>query len=205
MARAYSPSEILNIKKKDFAFSGEWRDAFGSPEQSGVWLIWGNSGNGKTSFVMQLCRELSRFGRVVYNTLEEGVSSKVMQDAIKRFGLNELDGRLQFVSESTDELTKRLSKRRSPDFAIIDSFQNAGISYKRYLDMKAMNRGKLIVFVSRASGKMPMGRAAESVMYDADLKIWVEGYRAFSKGRYIGKSGFMDIWHNGAMEYWGER
>lgn len=203
MKRAYSPSEILNMNKKVFDFEGEWHDAFGMPEQLGVWFVWGNSGNGKTSFVMQLARELAKFGKVAYNALEEG-TSKTVQNAIERFDLHELDGRLQFICEPLDVLTQRLQKRRSPDFVIVDSFQYSQLSYHKYIAFKEANARKLIIFVSHASGKRPNGRSAVSVMYDSALKVWVEGYRAFSKGRYIGNVGYMDVWKQGAMEYWGE-
>lgn len=49
----------------------------------------------------------------------------------------------------------------------------------------------------------PAGKAAKSVMYDASLKIWVEGYKAISKGRFIGKTGEYVIWDDGARGYWG--
>lgn len=204
MARAYSPSEILRMKKKKFSFTGDWFDAFGEPEQIGVWFIWGHSGNGKTSFVMQLCRELSKFGKVAINALEEGQSGTI-QEAVRRFDLNELDGKMQFLCEPLDELTERLARRKSPDFVIVDSFQYTQLSYKQYISFKQANKNKLIVFVSHASGKMPMGRPAVSVMYDASLKIWVEGYRARSKGRYIGEKGYIDVWKEKALAYWGEK
>ena len=54
--------------------------------KKGVWFIWGSSGNGKTSFVMQLCKQLTRFGRVAYNSLEEG-DDVTMQNALIRFGM----------------------------------------------------------------------------------------------------------------------
>lgn len=203
MRRAYSPSEILNMNKKVFDFKGEWFDAFGTPEQTGVWFIWGNSGNGKTSFVMQLCRELAAFGRVAYNALEEG-TSKTVQDNIERFKLQELDGRLQFICEPMSMLTARLAKRRSVDYVVVDSFQYSQLTYRQYIRFKEANAGKLIIFVSHADGKRPSGRSAVSVMYDAALKVWVEGHRAFSKGRYIGDVGHIDVWKTAALEYWGE-
>lgn len=204
MARAYSPSEILRMKKKEFSFTGDWFDAFGTPEQSGVWFVWGNSGNGKTSFIMQLCRELSRFGKVALNALEEG-QSKTVKDAIRRFSMDDLDGKMLFLCEPVDELSERLSRRRSPDFVIIDSFQYSQLGYRQYIKLKEANRNKLLVFVSHADGKQPAGRAARSVMYDADLKVYVEGYRAMSKGRYIGEKGYIDIWKEKALAYWGEK
>lgn len=204
MARAYSPSEILRMKKKEFDFSGDWLDAFGRPERTGVWFVWGNSGNGKSSFIMQLCRELAQFGKVAINALEEG-TSKTVQDAIERFGLADLDGKMLFLCEDIDEMSERLSRRRSPDFVIIDSFQYTQLSYRKYIELKEENRKKLLIFVSHADGKQPAGRAARSVMYDADLKVYIEGYRARSKGRYIGEKGFIDVWKEKALEYWGEK
>ena len=61
-------------EKETFKFGGEWAEAFGEPERNGVWFIWGRSGSGKTTFVLQLCKELARFGRVAYDSLEEGTS-----------------------------------------------------------------------------------------------------------------------------------
>lgn len=204
MARAYSPSEILRMKKKELSFTGDWFDAFGTPEQSGVWFVWGNSGNGKTSFIMQLCRELSRFGKVALNALEEG-QSKTVKDAIRRFGMDDLDGKMLFLCEPIDDLAERLSRRRSPDFVIIDSFQYSQLNYRQYIKLKEANRNKLLIFVSHADGKQPAGRAARSVMYDSDLKIYIEGYRAMSKGRYIGEKGSIDVWKEKALQYWGEK
>ena len=37
---------------------------------------------------------------------------------------------------------------------------------------------------------------------NATLKVWVEGYRAFSKGRFIGRTGKYDIWPERAEGYW---
>lgn len=64
-------SELLAMKKQTYKLSDEWREAFGEPERNGVWFVWGRSGSGKTSFVLKLCKELCRFGRVAYDSLEE--------------------------------------------------------------------------------------------------------------------------------------
>lgn len=203
MARALSVAEILKMNKKVLNLGGAWKDAFGEPEFCGVWLIWGNSGSGKSSFVMQLCKELCKNGRVFYNSLEEG-TCVTMKNTLERFNMIEENGRLLIESESMEELGKRLSKRKSPDFVIIDSFQYTQMNYKAYLKFKEAHRDKLIIFISHADGKNPSGRSAKSVMYDADMKIWVEGHRAFSKGRYFGEKGAYTIWQERAKIYWGE-
>ena len=86
MGRALSVNEVLNQKKQTFPFEGKWADAFGQPEKTGVWFIWGNSGNGKSSFVMQLCKELCKYDRVAYDSLEEG-DSLTMQQSLIRHGM----------------------------------------------------------------------------------------------------------------------
>ena len=46
------------------------------------------------------------------------------------------------------------------------------------------------------------GRPAKRMMYDADLKLWVEGHTVFSKGRFIGPTGKFVVWQEGADRYW---
>lgn len=198
MRKALSVTDICRKSYDTLPFEGAWLDAFGCPERVGTWIVWGGSGSGKSTFAVQLCRELSRFGKVLYDSLEEGVSL-TFRNKIDQLKYIER-GRLQVVSESTDALAQRLAKRRSADFVIIDSFQYTGLDYRSYLEFRRMYPGKLLIFISHADGKFPSGRAAKSVMYDAALKIWVEGYRAFSKGRFIGENGGVyTIWEEGAQ------
>lgn len=204
MARALSTTALLRKKYKLLDFEGEWFKAFDKPEAAGVWFIWGNSGNGKTTFVLSLVKYLAQFSKVAYNSLEEA-AAHTMQEAFIRVGMADVGRRVILVErEPFDELDERLSKRKAPKIVVIDSFQYAEISYKEYKRFKERHSDKLIIFVSHADGKKPAGRTANSVMYDAGLKIWVEGYRAFSKGRYIGNKGSYTIWPEGAEKYWGD-
>lgn len=203
MGRAYSVNQVLQMNKKTFPFEGDWHKAFGEPERVGVWFVWGNSGNGKSSFVMQLCKELTKYGKVGYNSLEEG-TALTMQASLERFQMHEVSRRMIILNcESMQEMSERLLKRKSPDIMVIDSFQYSQLNYRTYLELKEKHKNKLLVFVSHADGKQPAGRSAKSVMYDATLKIWVEGYTAFSKGRFIGETGKYLVWDKGAYLYWG--
>lgn len=203
MKRALSVADLLKEKKETFDFKGPWMEAFGIPEKSGVWFIWGQSGSGKTSFVLQLCKELAQYGRVIYDSLEEG-DSLTMKNALIRVGMTDVKRRFLLLNcEKMDELSERLSKRHSADYVVIDSFQYAQLNYRDYIRFKEAHSDKLLIFISHAEGKIPEGRSARSVMYDATLKIWVEGYRAFSKGRFIGNLGYYTIWPERAEQYWG--
>ncbi len=202
LKRALSVSDLLKKKYRTLDFTGDWYQAFGTPERGGIWFVWGQSGSGKSNFVAQLGKQLSRFGKVIYNSLEEA-DSMTIQRSFAEAGLAEAGRRVILVSESMDDLSVRLSQPRSPVFAIVDSFQYTRMNYAQYIAFKEKHRHKLVIFVSHADGRQPAGRSARSVMYDAALKIWVEGYKAFSKGRYIGPNGgIYTIWDAGANQYW---
>lgn len=202
--QAMSISQLLAQKKVTIELSEEMRLAFGEPEAIGTWIIWGQSGNGKTTFALQLAKELSSHSRVLYNSLEEGDSLSLMH-AVERVGLREVGNRVQFVCEDIPTLTKRLKKRRSPKIVFIDSLQYTQMEYKDYIAFKEALPKHLLIFISHARGKQPEGRIGQSVKFDAMLKIWVEGYRAHSMGRFKGERGDVDIWREGAEIYWGKR
>ena len=196
--------EVLSMKFDTFPFSGAWYDAFGTPERRGIWIIWGNTGSGKTSFVMQLCKELCKYGRVAYDSLEEG-ACLTMQNSLKRFNMQEVNGKFLLLDvEPIDQLCLRMKRQKSPDFVVIDSLQYTQMTYAQFIKIKEAYRNKLIIFISHASGTNPDGRVAKKVAFDAALKIYVEGKRAFSKGRFIGPVGHFDVWPEEAAAYYGE-
>lgn len=195
----------MAMKRNTIGLSNDWAEAFGSPERHGVWFVWGDSGNGKTNFVMQLCKELAEHGRVVYNSLEEG-ASLTMRNTLERAGMEDVGKRFLLLDgESMEEMEERMNKPKSPDFYVVDSFQYTGMSFDDYRRFKEANPRKLIIFISQAKDKKPAGSPARRVMFDASLKIYIEGFRAFSKGRYIGPKGYYTIWEEGARKYWGDR
>jgi hypothetical protein len=182
-------------------FSGIWLDSFGRPELHGSWIIWGNPSNGKTRFAIQLTRYLSQFGIVAYNSLEEGIGLS-LQMAFKAENMLECDGRV-FIYDRVwyEELILLLKKRHSPDIIIIDSLQYMQINYSKYSKLLASFSKKLFIFISHAEGKNPEGRVAKRVRFDAGIKIWVEGYKAFPSGRHGGGAPYI-IWSEGAEKYW---
>lgn len=205
MKRAYSVTDATRIKHETIRLSKEFHDAYGEVESTGVWFIWGGSGSGKSSFVMQLAKELCRHGRVIYNSLEEGVSLS-FQNRLRLFKMEEVSKRFTIVQEDATELSARLEKPKSPNIVIIDSFQYFEMNYAQYKKFKNRHKNKLIIIISQAEGKQPFDRTAKKVMYDASMKIHVEGHRATSKGRFFGKDkDYFDSWPERAELYHGKK
>lgn len=199
--RALSINDLLKKKFIEMPFEGKFKASFGIPERSGVWIIWGHSGNGKTDLSIQLAKELSKYGKVAINTLEEG-ARKSFQIAIMRNNMKEVSGRVIILDrEPIEELKERLRQRKSPDIIIIDSYQYTGLTKPQYNAFKKEFKKKLFIFISHAEGKNPEGRPAKAVRFDADVKIRVQGYRAFPVSRYGGGEPYT-IWHEGARDYW---
>ena len=202
--RAISVDNLLSKKFKVLDFDGEWKEFMGKPERSGCWFVWGNSGNGKTTFLLSLAKYLCRFDRVLFDSLEEGTRLS-LQMAAERVNIKEVRRRLTFLHrESIEELKERLRKHKSQRIVFIDSYQYTGLNKKTFMQLMDEFPNHLFIFNSHAEGKQPEGRSAKSIRYHADVKIWVEGYRAIaSPSRYGGGKPFT-IWEEGAKKYYNE-
>lgn len=208
--RAYSNRSVLAKRFKVADFEGAWLDSIGRPELRGVWHVYGDSGHGKTTFCLQLAKYLAGFGRVLYNSLEQGLS-RSMQRAWQDAGMAEAGSRVRLLDRMPmAELIELLCKRQSPEIVIIDSSH-----YWRRLRMtdvdylRAKFRKKLFIFIShkeRGSNE-PKGQVAKDIKFDADVKVFVEGFRAMITSRYampdLGEGGAdYIIWQEGADKYW---
>ena len=203
MRRAYNVHQIRQFRPATLDFDGEWLASIGRPERTGSWLIWGKSANGKTRFALQLARYLCNFCRVAYDSLEEGLSL-TMQRAIAEVGFSDGKAKRNFSlldKEPIDELAERLRKEKAPKIVFIDSLQYTGMTYTAYKALRDENPGKLLIFISHADGAEPKGNVANSVKFDANVKIYVEGYRAMPQSRYGGGQPY-DVWPQKSAEYW---
>ena len=206
MSRALSVHQIYTTKRNLLQFTGQWLDSIGSPELTGAWMIWAGSGHGKTTFVLQLCKYLTKFTRVLYNSLEEG-NSESLKLALQQVKMEEVDeGRIIFLDqEPIADMLERLRKHKAPKVVVIDSWQYADMNLKQYKAMLREFRHTLFIIVSHAEGREPEGKVAKKIRYDAFVKIHIEGYKAFVKGRYLRKEGPpIIIWEEGALKYHGE-
>lgn len=195
-------NNILNKKRNLMQFDNEWLDAFGKPELTGAWLIWGGSGSGKTTFTMMLCKYLTKFGRVAYDSMEEGDGESIKLALVRVNMASVAHNFILLVNEPIEELKVRLRKRKAPKIVVIDSLQYSELTYKAYKELREEFNNTLFVIISHAEGREPEGKIGKKVRYDAFVKIRVDGYRAFVKSRYGGGKP-IDIWPEEAGKYHG--
>lgn len=202
MKRAYSIQNISDAKFKTIELDGEWSDAIGTPELTGSWFIYGAPKNGKTTFALQLSKYLTKFGRVAYNSIEEGLSL-TMQMAMERVRMSEIGSRLILLEkEDTNELMARLRRHKSPDIIVIDSVQFMELKWTEYKKLKETFPNKLFIYISHIEGKQPEGNVAKRIWRDANVYFKIEGFRAFPVSRYGGGE-YIDVCREKANAYWG--
>lgn len=204
--RAYSVSNVITKKFHPLEFEGEWLECLGKPDKSFSAIIYGGSSNGKTEAAVKFAKNLTNFGKVDYNSLEQGLS-KTMQDALLRNHMESCDNTFRLLDRMPfDELIKRFSKPKSADFLLIDSVQYLRITKAQYYQLKELMiaKKKGIIWISQAKGKLPKGALADDIMFDVDLKLFVEGFKLFPDGRLNGGGEPFIIWAEKAAKYWKE-
>lgn len=198
--RAYSPKEVLAKTYKTLPWGPKWSVPFGEVPVNETWFISGTSASGKSSFVMQLAKELCNYGTVLYLSYEEGVSMS-FQERLKREKMNEVQGRFRtVVGDTYDDLVERLRRPKSAKFVIIDSFQDSKLTYEEVEALITRFHRKGFIFISQEYKGQPTGKPAGRVKYKAGIKIRVSGYKAYCQGRFTANpEAYYVVWEEGIL------
>lgn len=203
------PSQIINKQRTIYKFEGRFLESFGEPEKHSKWFITGPSYSGKSTFLFILSNYFSQFGLVDYNNHEEaGGDSKTVAIKLEQIGMKEND-RIRYFkapieSDTNETFTERLLRRRSAEFAFIDSLQHAEMNKRKYLDITNLfcnpKKAKSLVLISH----WVKDDLTKFIKHDCDIKIEVIGFVAYVLSRYGGNKPFV-IWEEGAKQYWGKK
>lgn len=165
-------------------------------------VIFGYSGNGKTEFCIQLAKELSQFGKVLWLSYEQRHGYD-LQKATKRNDMQENSGNFLIADpienkqegvSFLEDLDKHLSKRNSADYIFIDSLDYTGFKESDYFFLKEKYEGKKsFIFIAHAhkSGKMKKA-ISDKVMFDGGMGIVVRDFIAYpEKNRFGGTAPYV--------------
>ncbi len=209
MARVLSLKQLQDKKYKFLENLPERiLESFGQLTDAFVMIVWGMSGNGKSNFLMQFLKALMPYGKVLYVGLEEGFEATMQNLATRHFEQEVHSGKIQFANHEMtfEELWNRLCKKKQAKFIVIDSIQYWNIDYEMYKRLKERFPNKTFIIISHAKGKQPDGKTADKIRYDAGIKVYVEGFVAFIKSRYMmsGVTKPFVIYEDGARKHWGK-
>ncbi|MDE6361325.1 MAG: ATP-binding protein [Muribaculaceae bacterium] len=210
MARALSNRNVCEATFAVANFDGPWLASLGRPELRGSWIIYGESGSGKTHFALQLLRYLSQFVyRVAYDSLEQGLSQS-FQHAWIASGMATVGNKaILFHKEDIPELMAHLHKRKSPQIIVIDSITAlTGFGRTAYHNLISTFPNKLFIFLAHEEGGRPYPTIARHVGKLSEIKMRVEGFRAFITTRFATEDGGGEpftIWEEGAARYYADK
>lgn len=165
-----------------------WRDTVGTPDKKFSCLIWGESGNGKTTGILRFIKALCDCGlRATYLSLEEGHSA-TMQDALRREGIiDNYSGKIILAANATfEEFIEYFTKRGSPDIAVIDSIDVWNLTKAQYLYMRQKLKNKIIIMITWSSGRKPKTENSKAIEYLVDIKLFVNHFMIWPKSRFGG-------------------
>lgn len=194
---------VANIQTQNVTrinFKNEWYQAFGNPQDKGVWFVWGSSGSGKSAFVMMLAKQNAESYKTLYNVLEESTDDSDYIERTVLFNMNEVEDKFYAIDYNYEELMQYIVKRNRPKVLIIDSITYLIKTWEQYIALKklCMKHEMIMIIVGHAEGKHPKTQLEKDIRFDAKMKIFISGYLATCQGRTIGPNGGQFIiWKEG--------
>jgi hypothetical protein len=194
MARTLGVHYIMNKVYKSLAMEGQWLNTFGALSDPFTMLVFGHPKNGKTSFMMMFAKYLTNFGKVFYNSIEEG-DSKTIQDAFVRNRMDEIpDGKFMLGDRYFfADMMEKLAKPNSGRFVFIDSRDFINLTCQQFKKLKATFKHKSFIIVCWETAGKPSGKFAKDIEFIVDVVVHVSNFKAYPRSRFGGNQEFV-IW-----------
>ena len=191
--KAIGITQFLDKTFDVYDIDGEWLDSFGLIEKNFKMSTTGESGGGKTEFIIKFVKNLAQNFKVKtdYFSFEQG-HSKSLQDAIQRNNMEEVAGKVMFITGGTfDEVFERLKRKGSAKNVVIDSQDYSELTTKQYkLLVKTFPR-KSFIIISWSKGDKPKNQASKDIEYMSCIKVFVKDGKAYPRSRFGGNKTFV--------------
>ena len=193
MKKALTVTNIINQKVTLIDFKTtrpQLYQAFGDPQNKGIWFVWGGSGSGKSSLLLDIAKAFAENLKTIHNELEEDLDDLDFINRMRLKNMQDVKDNFLTASYNYEELCEYLDKRDSPKVVIINSATYFFKDLQQYFEFTTKyKRKKILVFSGMAKGPNPYSELETKIMYDANKKIFCSGYLAICKGRTIGPNG----------------
>ncbi|HCY83161.1 MAG TPA: hypothetical protein DHV22_16940 [Xanthomarina gelatinilytica] len=192
--RALTVQNLYSKKYKTYEFTGIFKEIFGNPSTSGIWIIYGKDKNGKTWGTLLIVDYLSQFTKVWYISAEEGTDME-FQAAAKRANIDPKNRNIHFSEYvSIEDIKARLNARKAPKVVVIDNLS----MYKGELTSDGVKQLKLefpkthFIMVAHEERGQPYTAAAVMAKKLAKVIIRVQGLALMVGGRVPGGNVIID-------------
>lgn len=173
-----SARELAKMRFETIGYKGRFKDVVGDPAMGFHMMVYGKPFQGKSSFVIELCKDLTqlRKGRVAYVALEEGISASMQKKIIDR----QADS-----VEGLDFLGAMPSSFDGYTFVVIDSVSDRAIKRDALRELFLHNPKICFICIFHAT-KDGAARGGLDYSHDMDIIIKIEGHQPFvEKNRFL--------------------
>lgn len=170
----FEPLGIFKQQKFDaLQFNGRWGELVGNPQENFRMMIYGSPGQGKSTLAVELAAYLaSNFGRVLYNSSEEGRSQSLQRK------LSDVNSDMFDVgyAKTFEQLKATLANmEKKPRFVVIDSVNDMQLTISQLQELFAQDkkRGFIYIMQSTKGGDFKGGNV---FAHESDVTLRVENY-----------------------------
>lgn len=167
-----TPLTINEIKALEFDvynFSDDLKALFGNPCKNFKAMVYGSSGNGKTTWVINFSNYFAEnFGKVLFNSSEEGISYTLREKLMSSTSEN------LFISEAKDYKDLRLLiESNEYNLLIIDSLNDMKLTSEQCDELN--NLPLAIIYILQAN-KDKNYKGHTKIAHDSDMILKVENF-----------------------------
>jgi len=203
MARGITGKTLLSKKFKTYKFDGIWEKILGEQERGGIWVIYGNEKNGKTTLALKLSEYLTKYDNLNYISAEEGTGFTFQQN-LSRAKIDFKNTKIKFYDYmEIEDLTNMLDRRQSARIMVIDN-ATAYVDDLKTAVLRKLKRkypDTLFIIMAHMEKNEPTTAMAKLAKKLCNVYFRVEGLTAFVGGRCPG--GVLTINEQTAMLYHG--
>jgi len=207
MAKTFTLGQLERKTYDLLQISEKYRPHLGTPTKDFSISITGESGNGKTSYGMDLVHDIITHGngRLLYASSEEG-DDKTFQDAARRSRLFELNPKkIKFIHQcGFDDIMEELNNAKGEKFRFLvcDSIDSLNLTYNQWVKLKDKHPQLSRITISWAKNGLPKSQYASDIFFMSHIKIIVENYVAIVRScRFAGGGKDHTIWAEGAKKF----
>jgi hypothetical protein len=188
LSDGYGAHQVMERRYRPLVLSPQWSAFLGDdiPATFSM-LIWGQKGNGKSTFLLQLADELGRHGPVFLDLAEEPVPGRSVQYRLEKTGLSLRNVTMDSISD-WPSLMQRVDTDRYR-FILIDSIQKMGLyaTDREMVQTFIANRHKFgWVFIGRSDKSGDFAAGSSAWGYEVDIEVEVRKFIAtIIKHRYM--------------------
>ena len=173
-----SAKDLAKMTFETIGYNGQFKNVIGDPATGFRMMVFGKPFQGKSSFVIELCKELAGLnrGNVAYLCLEEGISMSMQKKVIDR-GADKVEG--------LDFRGTMLPSFAGYGFVVIDSVSDRGISREQLREMFLHNPDVCFICIFHAT-KTGDARGGLDFSHDMDIIIRIDAHQPFvEKNRFL--------------------